>query len=385
MIRRGSDDEEAVASVAEAKDLARRTRERAARLREVPGLIDGGLEEVHNSLQKVLREYDRLSRGRLSAFQKELDAVAKRTKDLEDAGRLAPRHAKMLDTALVHTRRVHFWNAHRILAKIEKVLEPVREWRQGLEKYRAFQRKTSLRVREVESELARLRAIPRPPVGPEDVASMRALIESCNRAVDEAWVAQTHRLAADAIKDLVAHADVEGLGLLATQEFAALRELGDLFEAVPTLKESIGTRQLSELVLTSEFSVAKWDRVYPQAATERRKLQDLFHQLRPVVTGKHGAPFQLDADPRIQQRRVAAWRAFPGTIGADAWAQLASLLQSGQIPAIQEAARAYDRHGDLAERAWDGSLAKEIEEREADLKAARKDLAALPDPDSLSK
>ncbi|MGH9390427.1 MAG: hypothetical protein ACRD1Z_12490, partial [Vicinamibacteria bacterium] len=340
---------------------------------------------LHDELERVLRDYERLSRGRLGSFTKELELIAKQVRDLREAKRLSPRHAKLLEAALQHTRRIHFWNARRSLAKIGRVLEPVREWRRGLEEYRAFQRKTGVRVREAEATLARLLAIPKPPLGPEDVAAVRSLLEMCDRAVDEAWGAQTHRPVVEAIKDLQSHPDVDGLGLLATKEFASLRELGDLLEADPALKEMIGARPLSELVLTSEYSVAKWDRVYPQAAHARRKLQDLLHHLRPVVTGTHGSPFNLGDDVHLLQRRVAAWRAFPGTVGAQSWTEVAALLRSGKLPMIQESARAYERHGDLAVRAWDGSLAKEISEHEAELKAAKKDLAALPDSATLAK
>lgn len=380
-----SEEDASVSSVLEAKDLARLTKERAARLRDVPGLLDGALEDLRGSLEKLLREYDKLSRGRLGSFHKELDVIAKRAKDLEEAGRLSPRHAKLVNVALQHTRRIHFWNAHRALAKIDATLEPVRVWRRGLEEYRAFYRRTAARAREIEAILDGLRAVPKPAVGPEEVAEARSLIEACNRAVDEAWVAQTHRPVADAIKDLQSHPDMEGLGLLAAQEFAALRGLGDLLESEPALGESLRARPLSELALTSEYSVAKWDRVFPEAAHQRRKLQDLFHQLRPVVTGKHGSPFELGSDGRTMQRRVAAWKAFPGSVGAEAWSDLAALLREGRLPPIQDSARMYERFADQAKRAWDGSLAKEIEGEEAELKAARKELAALAEPETLAK
>lgn len=374
-----------MSSLAEAKELANLTKDRAARLRGVPGLLDGSLEEIRGSLEKVLREYDRMSRRRMGSLQKDLEAIAKHVKDLQDAGRLSPRHGKLVTVALQHTRRVHFWNARRALAKIDRILEPVRIWRQGLEEYRSFQRKAAARARDAEAALEGLRAVPKPPVGPDEVQQTRALIEACNRAVDEAWTAQTHRPVGDAIKDLQSHPDVEGLGLLAAQEFAALRGIGDLFEADPALGEALRTRPLSELALTSEFSVAKWDRVFPQAVHARRKLQDLFHHLRPVVTGKHGSPFELGSDVRTMQRRVASWRAFPGTVGAQGWSDLAGLLQKGRVPAIQESARTYERFGDLAKRAWDGSLAEEIDAQETELKAARKELAALVDPETLAK
>jgi hypothetical protein len=105
-----------VSSLGGAKELARQTRERASRLRDLPGLLDGSLEELHDGIEKVLREYERLSRGRLSAFHKDLEAVAKRARDLEEEGRLSPRHLKLVDAALQHVRRTHFWNARRVLA-----------------------------------------------------------------------------------------------------------------------------------------------------------------------------------------------------------------------------------------------------------------------------
>ncbi len=382
MALRREDGGRSVATVEEAKLLALETKERAERLKATPGLLDGSLAEIHGALERVLREYPRVSRRRRSSFTRDLDGIAKRAQDLREEGRLSPRHAKFVGLALQHTRRIHFWNARRVLAKLDKALEPVRGWQEALDAYRTFHRKASLRVRDAEAELARQRSVPRPPVGPEEVAKFRALVEACNRAVDDAWVAQTHRPALEAIRDLVAHPDVDGLGLLYTQELACLRELGDFLETDAGLRDSIGARPLAELVTTSEYSVAKWDRVYPQAAHERRKLQDLFHQLRPVVTGAHGTPFAGDAPVTDLQRRVAAWRTFP-TGARTTWDDLVSLLESATVPLLQEAARAYDRFGELAVRAWDGRLAREIQDQEAELRAARKDFSALPGPDTL--
>lgn len=381
--RRPEDEAGPIEDVADAKAAAANVRERAARLRSLPGILDGALEEVRSGLERVLREYDKLSRRRLGPFERELESIAKRAKELEDAGRLSPRHAKLIDQTLQHARRVHFWNARRALAKIEKALEPTRDLQKDVDAYRAFHRKTGLRVRGAEESLVKLRAVPKPPASKEGVAGLKSLVEACNRAADEAWSDLTHRPSADALKDLVAHPDVDGLGLLAVQEFAALRELYDLLEADPALKESIGTQRLAELVATSEFSNAKWDRVYPAAVHMRRKLQDLLHHVRPVVGGKYGIAFAPEAPVSVLERRLAAWRRFPGSETSPAWTALAELRASGTIPDVQESARIYDRYGDLAERAWEGDLADEIESQEKELAAAKKTLASLPSPDSL--
>lgn len=369
---------------ADARALAAEIKERAARLRLTPGLLDGALEEVRGAIEKVLREYDKLSRRRLGAFERDLDVVARRAQELEDAGRLSPRHARLMDQALLHTRRVHFWNARRVLGKLDKALEPAREWQKAVDAYRAFHRKVTLRVREAEDALQRLRSVPRPAVSPEEVARARASVEACNRAADAAWTAQTTRPLTEALKDLVAHPDVEGLGLLSVQEFSCLRELSDLLEAQADLGGGIGLRPLTHLVSTSEYSAAKWDRVFPQAAHARRKLQDLFHQLRPVVGGRYGTAVELVAPVPVLERRLAAWRRFPGADASPAWEDLAGLIASGRVASIQESARAYERVGDLAKRAFTGALAGEIKEQETELAAARKTLEKLPSPDSFS-
>ena len=368
----------------EARELAADLKARAARLKGTPGLMDGALEEIRGALEKLLREYDKMTRRRLGPFERDLEALARRAKDLEDAGRLHPKHARLFGQALQHTRRIHFWNAHRVIGKLEKALEPAREWEREAGAYRAFHRKTAQRVRDAEDTVTRLRLIPRPAASPEEVLRARATIEACNRAADAAWAAQCTRPLAEAVKDLVAHPDVEGLGLLSVQEFAALRELFDLLEEKEDLRTTLGQRTLSELVTTSEYSAAKWDRVFPQAAPDRRKLQDLFHQLRPVVGGRYGTAFELGTPAPILERRLAAWRRFPGADGVAAWGGLGDLAASGRIGAVQESARAYERHGDLAKRAFTGDLATEIKKHETELAAARKVLEKLPAPDSLA-
>jgi len=368
----------------EARELAAEIKDRAERLHTVPGMLDGALEEMRASIERVLRDYDKMSHRRLGPFQRDLEAIAKRAEDLKDAGRLSRRHVKLVSQVLQHARRVHFWNARRSLAKLDRALEPARDWQASVDAYRSFHRKAVQRARDAEETLAKLRAVPKPPTSSEEVARARATAEACNRAADEAWAALTHRSVAEALKDLVAHPDVDGLGLLAVQEFACLRELSDLFETQETLRDAIGTQPLAELVGTSEFSAAKWERVYPQAAAERRKLQDLFHQLRPVVGGRYGTAFDLASPVSILERRLAAWRRFPGAEGVAAWTGLAELRGSGRIPALQEAARIYERFGDLAVRAFEGGLAEEIKKEEKELAAAKKALEKLPSPESLT-
>ena len=383
-LRRTEEGTRTVQSADEARALAADLKERAARLRAMPGLLDGALDEIRGSLERVLREYEKLSRRRLGPFERELEVIAKRAQELEAEKHLTPKQMRLVGEALQHTRRVHFWNAKRALAKMDKILEPAREWTHDLDAYRAFHRRSGQRVREAEEALAKLRGVPKPPAGPEDVASMRTLVEACNRAADEAWTAITHRPAASAFGDLIAHPDVEGLGFFAVQEFSALRELYDLFESEAALKETIGARPLAELVATSEYSAAKWDRVFPQAIHVRRKLQDLFHHVRPIVGGKYGTAFALDAPVPLIERRLASWRRFPGTEANPVWTDLAELRASGRIPAVQESAKVYERFGDLAKRAWDGSLADEVKEKEAELAAAKKVLDRLQSPDALS-
>src|SRR3990170_4205903 len=329
MARELGEEPRTIGTPAEAKALVAELRERAARIRVVPGLLDGALDELRSSIEHVLRAYEKMSRRRLGPFQRDLEAIAKRVEEVEDAGKISPRHAKLVGQALQHARRVHFWNARRVLAKIEKVLAPSRAWHADLEAYRAFHRKSSLRIRGTEEALVRLREVPKPPASPEDGARLQAVVEACNRAADESWSDLTHRPTAEAIADLVGHPDLEGLGLLAVQEFAALRELGDLFEAEASLKETIGTQPLTALVQTSEFSDAKWERVYPHAVHVRRKLQGLFHQVRPVVGGKYGTAFTADAAVSLLERRLAAWRRVPGAGGRGAGGQLAGRRGAG--------------------------------------------------------
>ena len=383
MARREAAEERTITTSADAKAFIGELRDRAARIRVVPGLLDGALDELRSSIEHILRAYEKMSRRRLGPFQRDLEAIAKRVEEVEDAGKISPRHAKLVGQALQHARRVHFWNARRVLAKIEKVLAPSRAWHADLEAYRAFHRKSSLRIRGTEEALVRLREVPKPPASPEDGARLKAVVEACNRAADESWSDLTHRPTAEAIADLVGHPDLEGLGLLAVQEFAALRELGDLFEAEAPLKETIGTQTLAELVQTSEYSAAKWDRVYPHAVHVRRKLQGLLHQVRPVVGGKYGTAFTADAPVSLLERRLAAWRRFPDAEGRGAWGQLAELRASERIPAIQESTRIYEKFPELGPRAWDGSLVEEIEAHEKERAAARKALAGLPAPDAL--
>lgn len=384
LLRRKVKEATAPTSVDEALALADELRNRADGLGNTPGLLDGALEEMHSSLERTLREHHRVTRGNVAALMRDLEPIGKRVKELRDEGRLSPRHAKLVSQALQHVRRVHYWNARKTIDKLAKGLEPLRSWRRDLDTYTAFYRQAADRVRNAEADLERLRAVPKPQEGLDEVEGLRAIVEACNRAADIAWSHQTSKPAIDTLEEIVAHPDIEGLGLLSTLEFACLRELNDTFEAHESLKEEMGGRSLAELVSTSEYSVGKWDRVFPNAMHERKRLQELYTQLRPVVSGRYGASFQARAPVQGLERRVTAWRRFPGG-NAEPMRRLVELLVSGRVPAIQEAAAMYEEHGELAIRAWDGRLEEDIAAKEEELAEAREVLKALPDPSALAE
>lgn len=383
LLRRRGAGPRSVTTKDEALALAQELRERATRLRETPGLLDGAVEEVHGALERVMRMHHRVSGRGVMTLVRDLEPVAAQAKELRAQGLLSPRQDKIVRQAVQHIRRVHYWNARKALDKLAKGLEPLREWRADLDVYREFYTAAAERVRAAEAEVERLRSVPKPPEAQEAVWNLREGVEACNRAADAAWSRLITRPASEAIADLVVHPDVQGLGLLSTLEFACLRELFDLFEAGESLKEDFGTLPLSELVATSEYSVAKWDRVFPRGGPDRKRLQELFHQLRPVVSGRYGASFDVHLDAAGMARRVAAWRRIPGG-ETPAMRELAELVASGRVPSIQGALRMYEEHGELAVRAWDGRLAEDLGVAEKELLAAKKALNALPAPDSLS-
>ncbi|HEV8595372.1 MAG TPA: hypothetical protein VGR51_07580, partial [Thermoplasmata archaeon] len=192
-VRRSEEEARTVEDTAGAKALATELKDRASRLKHIPGLLDGGLEEVRSSIERVLREYGKVSRRRLGPFQRDLESIAKRAEELADEGRLSPRHRKLVAQALQHARRVHFWNVRRSLSKLEKALAPAQSWLSDLEAYRAFHRKATQRVRAADDTLTELRAVPKPTASRDDIRTMRLVIETCNRAADGAWAAFTHR------------------------------------------------------------------------------------------------------------------------------------------------------------------------------------------------
>lgn len=367
----------------EALSLAEELRERAKRLQETPGLLDGAVEEIHSALERVMRMHHRVSGRGMVGLIRDLEPVAARAKELRAQGLLSARQEKLVGQAAQHIRRVHYWNAHKAVDKLSKGLEPLKQWQADLDVYREFYTAAAERARVAEAEVDRLRAVPKPPEGQEAVWRLREVSEACNRAADSAWSRLISRPATEAISDLIVHPDVQGLGLLSTLEFACLRELYELFEAQGTLKEDFGSLALSELVATSEYSVGKWDRVFPRDASERKRLQGLFHQLRPVVSGRYGASFDVHLEATGMERRVASWRRIPGG-DATAMRELAELVASGRVPSIQEALRIYEDHGELAVRAWDSRLAEDLGAAEKELLAATKALTALPAPDSLA-
>src|SRR6266545_4071107 len=109
-----------VSTLDDARALASDIKLRASRLRAIPGMLDGALEEVRSSLERVLREYDKMSHRRLGPFQRDLEAIAKRAEELKEAGRLSSRHRKLVGATLQHARRIHFWNARRALTNRDR-------------------------------------------------------------------------------------------------------------------------------------------------------------------------------------------------------------------------------------------------------------------------
>src|SRR5437867_11505792 len=107
----GEDSTPQVETPEDARALASDIKLRASRLRTIPGMLDGALEEVRSSLERVLREYDKLSHRRLAPFQRDLEAIGKRTEELEEAGRLSSRHRKLGGATRQHPPRIHCRNA----------------------------------------------------------------------------------------------------------------------------------------------------------------------------------------------------------------------------------------------------------------------------------
>src|SRR3989304_4669152 len=94
MARELGEEPRTIATSAEAKALVAERRERATRIRVVPGLLDGALDELRSSIEHILRAYEKMSRRRLGPFQRDLEAIAKRVEEGEGAGESSPRPAK---------------------------------------------------------------------------------------------------------------------------------------------------------------------------------------------------------------------------------------------------------------------------------------------------
>jgi hypothetical protein len=236
-----------------------------------------------------------------------------------------------------------------------------------------------------------LKSVRRPPLSEEAVGGVKALLETGNRALTRAWMAELHEVPSQtALGTLVDAAEDRRLSLPMIPRSEATALLALLTMEGPT-RTAFGSRGVHGLLEALGYSDAKLAHLIGDGRPLKAALQANLTWLK-AVTGP-GDPLprlsldlplgelreRVDALARLVQRFSAAGEA-RGTL-----TDISARITSGEIEKAQEADREFRAHGEAARMAWEGSLERAVDRAQAELDGKLRDLARLTPPERLAR
>lgn len=354
-------------TLAELQGIVERADRLKAKVDRIPGMASGRFLEMRDELAKFIDATLRSGTRRRRSHERELDAVAARIADIQKAEPIAPRSFRVVERALLLLKRRDIGRAQALLRRLDRVLEPYREWREAEDTYEAGRRRLDREARDLRERERSLAAIPRPSRTTKEVEGWHGAIRELNARIEArlSWHLSNYpsRLAIPVLRRLCVSTR---LGLPRAHERAS-RDLEAILSEGPA-REAFGDRGVRALVGATTMSGAKLTRILGDAKPLRRALGENVRWLKAMANVETFlAVFDPERAAEEVRVRVASTRDFFEELGGsgdvlDALRKTAESVESGVWSANQEASRLYRTHGELAKRARDRSLEREIEE-----------------------
>ena len=370
-------------------ELGERVAELTRKLEKTPGLSEGHVEQIATAIERILRDYGGASYRQYRNLVRDLDEVAADVSRLEKEKALHPKFVRYLDASLLRIRKRDFYLGRRLLERLTKVRAQAKERDGLLEEYREGYREIEREIIRLKADREHLRSVRKPPMSEAEVERVKTLLDSANRAIAHAVIAELHgvpcRLALPAFQE----GSKDRRLLLPRVPEGEVAPLLALLEDVGTVRDAFGNRGVHSLLEALTFSDAKLAHLLGDGRPLKAVLTPNLSWLKAITApGTLLPPLSLDLPLEELRGRVEALARFVEKLhdaeGArEPMAGVTMALESGQIAKAQEADRAYRTFGDAARRAWEGTLEKAIRDVERDLEKRTKDLSGLTQPDRL--
>jgi len=379
-----------ISSVKEALREIKNIRELSESVKLVPGLAEGELEDIYHRANKFMNTYSEMSRKQYRAFRRELDELAEEVSDLFKDELLSKKHAKILDKMLKKLKIRDFYSARRLLWKFNDIIALNDDLNTSLEEYRRFYQGLENEIERKKAEKNKLRTVPKPAMSQKDVNSVVGTIEDCN--------ARVKRLMFDYISGHPSHevlrtmlwaGTVEGLKIPNPDNKTAAIELVNQLDFNEETRKAFGNKNLHALVAAMGYTDARFQHYLKDYRSFRRLLHENSSWLRGLSTaGGYSPNFSFDDEPKAIRTRIDAWLEMLSNVPhsqevVDLLKKLAEIIESGALIETKETAQLYREYGDMARRAWDGTIEKLMEDTEDKISELIKNKERLPHPDKV--
>jgi hypothetical protein len=387
--RRKAEAEPPIESPEEARHLVSLISDLTERVRRVPALEEGKVEEIERSEDRILREYSEMSPRKRSHFLRDLSDLAATVDALHKDGIISEKQYRILELMIKKTRMRDFFVARRLLIKFAKPLELKKERDAKLERYRSYHRKIEARGKDLRSEIARMKSVPMPEKSPEDVAAAKSAIEEYNAAATHALVDFfAHAPCVEAISFALEASSVPELSVPAPKNRESVKELVQALKE-EHVKGAFGKENMSKLVEAATYSEKRLEHFVKDFKWFQRQLQENAVWLSELTAARSNALRIAWPDSAEQvMKRISVIEPFLGRLprgerAVQALANLRGMIDAGDYGASLRSEAVYKTQGEAAVARFRGTLSEEISGQESELADIQRQLAELPGTDKL--
>jgi hypothetical protein len=387
--KRKAEAEPPIESPQEARRLVSEISDLTERVRRVPALEEGKVEEIERSEDRILREYSEMSPRKRSHFLRDLSELAATIDALHKDGTLSEKQYRILEYMIKKTRMRDFFVARRLLIKFAKPLELKKERDAKLERYRSYHRKIEARGKDLRSEIARMKSVPMPEKSPEDVAAAKGAVEEYNAAATHALVDFfAHAPCVEAISFALEASSVPELSLPAPKSRESVKELVQALQEAH-VKGAFGKENMSKLVEAATYSEKRLEHFVKDFKWFQKQLQENAGWLSELTAARSDALRIAWPDPAEQvMKRISVIEPFlvrlpRGERAVQALASLRGMIEGGDYGASLRSEAVYKAQGEAAVARFRGTLGEEISRQESELAEIQRQLADLPGTDKL--
>jgi len=377
-------------SIREALQMVESIKALSQKAQEVPGLAEGELENVLHRANRILQNYAKLTRRTYRAFKRDLDDLASDVSELYKEGLLLKKHLRILDRMLNKMKMRDFYSARKLLRKFDDFVALRQEIESQLGEYRKFYQQLRRELEQRKTKLSRLHGVLRPALSPREVKDVTSLLLECkelvNRLISDYLSTYPSR---EVLRTMFWAATMPNLKIPAPSKPQPAEAMLNLLDSAGDIKNKFGDKNMHALMEAAGYTDARFAHILKDHRHLKRLLLENRSWLRALSTTKgYGPNFSIEDDVDTIRPKIASWLEMLKRIPRSTEAEerlnaLSEMLDSGTFANAQEAAQVYQRFGDAARRAWDGSLQKTIKETEEMVSRLLRDLERLPHPDKV--